>query len=133
MEQQKLGKVDKGWGYEIVWTNTENYSGKILIFERANSSTSMLFHREKTKSWFINAGSFRLTYVDTNTTELKEVFLHEGSNFTIEPLIPHRLESMAPNGIIFEVGTTDFVDDRYRISSGDTQRMLSTQQSNRSS
>lgn len=133
METQSLGKVDKGWGYEIVWANNDKYSGKILIFERSGSTTSLLFHREKTKSWFVNAGSIRLNYIDVATAEMKEVFLHEGSNFTVEPFIPHRLESITPTSIIFEVGTTDFIEDRYRISPGDTQKNRSTQTQDRSS
>lgn len=133
METQPLGKVDKGWGYEVVWANNDKYSGKILIFERSGATTSLLFHREKTKSWFVNSGSIRLHYVDVSTAEMKEIFLHEGSNFTIEPLIPHRLESITPTSIVFEVGTTDFIDDRYRISSGDTQKILSAKKQDRSS
>ena len=27
------GKVDKGWGYEVIWATNDKYCGKILFFE----------------------------------------------------------------------------------------------------
>ena len=61
MELQKTGKIDKGWGYEIVWANNDKYCGKLLIFENIGAKTSLVFHKEKRKSWFVNAGKFKIT------------------------------------------------------------------------
>ena len=35
---------------------------------------------------------------------------------------PHQLEALTPNSIIFEVGTADYVEDRFRLAPGDSQR-----------
>ena len=40
------GKVDKPWGYELIWAVTDIYVGKVL-FVKAGQSLSLQFHREK--------------------------------------------------------------------------------------
>lgn len=126
MNIQPLGKIDKGWGYEIVWANNDRYCAKMLVFERAGAKTSLVFHKEKTKSWFVNAGKFKVRFIDINTGEIKEAVLEEGKTAEFSPLGPHQLESLVPNSIILEVSTTDYIEDRFRLSPGDTQ--LLTQQ-----
>ena len=121
MNIQPTGKIDKGWGFEVIWTNNEKYSGKMLVFDRVGAKTSLVFHKEKYKSWFVNQGKFKLTFCDLQTGEIKETVLEEGRTVDLAELSPHRLEALAPNSIIFEVGTTDYVEDRFRLSPGDTQ------------
>lgn len=122
MTIQAKGKIDKGWGFELEWANNEGYSGKLLVFEKANAKTSMVFHKERNKSWFVNSGKFKLTYIDTGSGKVFESILEEGATATITAMSPHRLESLAPNSIIFEVGTADKGDsDRIRLSPGDSQ------------
>ena len=72
MTLQNIGKVDKGWGFEIVFANNDKYCGKLLIFEKAGAKTSLVFHKEKAKSWFINAGRFKVTFIDVTTGEIKQ-------------------------------------------------------------
>ena len=33
MNISPTGKIDKDWGYEIVWASNQFYCGKILVFE----------------------------------------------------------------------------------------------------
>lgn len=121
MTQRLTGKVDKGWGFEIVWATTDNYAGKLLVFPRLGGKTSMVFHKEKTKSWFVNAGQFRLVYANTATATYMEKILNEGDTWECLPLVPHQLVALKPDSIIFEVSTPDSVEDNYRIIPGDTQ------------
>jgi hypothetical protein len=125
MNLQTQGKVDKGWGYEIVWVNNDKYSGKLLVFERAGAKTSLVFHKEKCKSWFVNAGKFKVTFIDVLTGEVKTAELSEGQTADFAELGPHQIESLVPNSIIFEVGTPDYVEDRFRLSPGDSQTQTS--------
>jgi hypothetical protein len=127
MNLQTLGKIDKGWGFELVFANTEKYSGKLLVFERAGAKTSLVFHKEKSKSWFVNAGRFKLSYIDVSTGELREAILEEGKTVDFGPLGPHQLEALVADSIIFEVGTSDHVEDRFRLAPGDTQMKQSEQ------
>ena len=51
MEQTRLeGKVDKGWGYEIIWATNEKYAGKILVFTKAGNKFSMHFSPNQCKT-----------------------------------------------------------------------------------
>ena len=128
MTLQTPGKVDKGWGFEIVFANNDKYSGKLLIFERAGAKSSLVFHKEKTKSWFVNAGKFKVTYIDVSTGEIKHSELSEGQTADFGPLGPHQIEALVDNSMIFEVGTADYVEDRFRLAPGDSQTKVSEQQ-----
>ena len=121
MNLQQLGKIDKGWGFEIIFANNDKYCGKLLVFERAGAKTSLVFHKEKRKSWFVNAGKFKVKYIDVATGEIKEAVLEEGKTADFAELGPHQIEALTPNSIIFEVGTADYVEDRFRLAPGDTQ------------
>jgi mannose-6-phosphate isomerase-like protein (cupin superfamily) len=121
MTQRLEGKVDKGWGYEVIWATNEKYAGKILVFEKAGAKFSMHFHREKDETWFVNAGQFKLVWCDTQTAVYHEKILNEGDVWRNPPLQPHQLIAMKPNSMVFEVSTPDSVDDNYRIIPGDSQ------------
>ena len=127
MNLQTLGKVDKGWGFELVFANNDKYCGKLLVFERAGAKTSLVLHKDKSKSWFINAGRFKLTFIDVATGETKHAELEEGKTVDFGALGPHQLEALVANSIIFEVGTSDYVEDRFRLVPGDTQTKQSVQ------
>jgi mannose-6-phosphate isomerase-like protein (cupin superfamily) len=122
MTERLTGKVDKGWGYEIIWATNEKYCGKILVFTKIGSKFSMHFHREKDETWFVNSGKFKLRYIDTSTAKIVEKILNEGDTWRNPPLLPHQLESLAPESILFEVSTPDSVEDNYRIFPGDSQK-----------
>ncbi len=50
MPARHSGKVDKGWGNELIWATNDLYCGKIMVFEKAGSKMSMHFHKEKDDS-----------------------------------------------------------------------------------
>jgi mannose-6-phosphate isomerase-like protein (cupin superfamily) len=121
MTERLEGKVEKGWGYEIIWATNDKYCGKIMVFEKPGAKFSMHFHREKDETWFVNAGKFILRWVDTKTATLHERVLKEGDVWHNPPLQPHQLEALIPDSIIFEVSTADSIEDNYRIAPGDSQ------------
>ena len=127
MNLQTLGKVDKGWGFELVFANNDKYCGKLLVSDQVGAKTSLVFHKDKSKSWFVNAGRFKLTFIDVATGEPKEAILEEGKTVDFGALGPHQLEALVANSIIFEVGTADYVEDRFRLAPGDTQTKVSAQ------
>lgn len=127
MNLQTLGKVDKGWGFEVVFANNEKYCGKLLVFDRAGAKTSLVFHKDKAKSWFVNAGKFKITFVDVTTGEMKEAIIDEGKTADFGPLGPHQVEALVAGSVIFEVGTADYIEDRFRLAPGDTQKSASEQ------
>ena len=117
------GYVKKGWGYEIIWATNDLYCGKILVFEKVGSKFSMHFHKEKDETWFVNAGKFLLRWIDTETATLQQKVLVEGETWHNPPLMPHQLEAMLPNSMIYEVSTPDSVEDNFRIIPGDSQNV----------
>ena len=116
------GKVEKGWGYELIWASNDQYCGKIMVFEKVGSKFSMHFHKEKDESWFVNNGRFLLNYIDTTTAEYKSMELTEGMTWRNPPLMPHQLVCMEPGSSVTEVSTPDSVEDNYRIAPGDSQK-----------
>lgn len=115
------GYVKKGWGYEFIWATNDKYCGKILHFSKAGSKFSMHFHKDKDETWYVNAGKFKLRFIDTNTAELHEEILEQGDVWRNPPMLPHQLESLEDDSIIVEVSTADSVEDNYRIAAGDSQ------------
>ena len=104
------------WGYEIVWANTDKYCSKILVFEQANQKTPLHFHEKKTKSWFVNTGSFKVQWVDTTDGKIYAQELLEGDTFNIPALMPVMLESLKPNSAMAEVSNTNDNKDFYRLN-----------------
>ena len=121
MPARHSGKVDKGWGYELIWATNDSYCGKILVFEKPGSKMSMHFHKEKDESWFVNQGSFKLRYIDTAKAQTMEVVIKAGDTWRNPPLMPHQLEAIDPGSSITEVSTPDSIEDNYRIVPGDSQ------------
>ena len=115
------GYVEKGWGYEVIWATNDKYCGKIMCFTTPGAKFSMHFHKEKDETWFVNSGRFKLRYIDTQTATVYEKELKEGETWRNPPMLPHQLEAMEPNSMIFEVSTADSVEDNYRILPGDSQ------------
>ena len=116
------GKVDKAWGYELIFATNDKYCGKIMHFNKAMSKFSMHFHREKDESWYVNKGSFELIYINTKNAEQRSVILQEGETWRNEPLEPHQLIALEDNSEIIEVSTPDSVEDNYRVLPGDSQK-----------
>ena len=121
MPARHSGKVEKGWGYEIIWATNDLYCGKILVFDKAGKKMSMHFHKVKHESWLVNQGRFKLRYLDTQTATPMEVEIKAGDTWTNTPLMPHQLEALEDNSSITEVSTPASIEDNYRIAPGDSQ------------
>ncbi|MBR19772.1 MAG: cupin [Euryarchaeota archaeon] len=121
MQERLEGKIEKGWGYELIWATNDKYCGKIMVFEKVGSKFSLHFHKEKDETWFVNQGRFLLRWIDTKTSKLHEQELTVGMTWHNPPLQPHQLVAMEAGSSITEVSTADSVEDNYRIAPGDSQ------------
>jgi quercetin dioxygenase-like cupin family protein len=124
MPARHSGKVDKGWGYELIWATNDKYCGKIMVFSKKGNKFSMHFHKEKDESWFVNTGSFKLRWIDTSTATIYEKVLNAGDTWHNPPLQPHQLEALEDGSSVSEVSTADSIEDNYRIIPGDSQPPL---------
>lgn len=115
------GKVNKGWGYEIIWATNDLYCGKKLHFHKKGNKFSMHYHIQKDETWFIDTGSFLLKYIDPETAEIREKILSHGETWHNPPGLAHQLEALEDGSEITEVSTPDSIEDNYRIFPGDSQ------------
>lgn len=60
-------RVDKPWGHELIWANTDRYVGKILVIE-AGRRLSLQRHLVKDESIYVMAGRLRLSLEDDEGT-----------------------------------------------------------------
>jgi mannose-6-phosphate isomerase-like protein (cupin superfamily) len=124
MSLVSTGKNDTTWGYEIIWTSNDLYCGKILVFEKAGSKTNVMLHKERKKSWFVNAGKFRFTFIDVKTGKTNQTIIEEGKTVDIAEMSPHSVEAMTNNASIIEVGMADMISDRFNITPDDNQKSV---------
>jgi mannose-6-phosphate isomerase len=109
-------KVEKPWGYELIWADTEAYAGKILFVE-AGQSLSLQFHREKDESWLVHSGRARIEMAAAGSKVTDAEVVGPGAAFRIKPGTVHRVAALEDTTII-EVSTPHLQDvvrleDRY--------------------
>lgn len=112
-------KVEKGWGHEIIFANNEKYCGKILHFKK-NARFSMHFHIKKEETWYVQSGLFVFKWINPLNADILETKLVPGDCVTNKIGEPHQIICI-DEGDIFEVSTTHFDSDSYRVMKGDSQ------------
>ncbi len=105
--QKKIERVEKPWGYELIWAHTQNYVAKIL-FVKAGHSLSLQFHRKKEETMYIESGTCQIeSGPDENTLHCSDFF--SGDVFHIPPGKLHRIHAKT-DCRIFEVSTPHLED-----------------------
>ncbi|MGH2977492.1 MAG: cupin [Gaiellaceae bacterium] len=105
-------RVEKPWGWELIWAEAEAYVGKVL-FVRAGQSLSLQFHREKDESWYVEGGRARLELGDAGQEALDEEIVTAGACFRYRPGTVHRITALDDTTIL-EVSTAQ-LDDVVRL------------------
>ena len=105
-------KVEKPWGWELIWADTDLYVGKIL-FIRAGQSLSLQFHREKDESWYVQEGRATVELGDAGQGALNEEVIGPGASFRYRPGTVHRVTALEDTTIL-EV-STPHLDDVVRL------------------
>jgi mannose-6-phosphate isomerase len=105
-------KVEKPWGYELVWAETERYVGKIL-FIKAGESLSLQFHNVKDESWLVQQGRAKLELGSAGDAVLNEEVIATGATFRFRPGTVHRVTALEDTTIV-EVSTPE-LDDVVRL------------------
>ena len=119
-KKQQAEIVKKGWGHEVIFVNNDKYCGKILHFNKG-AKFSMHYHMIKKETWYVQSGRFIFKYIDTKTADILEELLEPGSIVTNEIGEPHQI-ICEEEGDIFEVSTTHYDSDSYRVFKGDSQK-----------
>jgi mannose-6-phosphate isomerase len=101
-------RVEKPWGFELIWAEAEDYVGKIL-FVRAGHSLSLQFHREKDESWYVESGRAELELGDAGERLLNTEVITAGACFRFRPGTVHRVTALDDTTIL-EVSTPHLED-----------------------
>ena len=105
-------RVEKPWGWELIWAETDDYVGKIL-FVRAGESLSLQFHNVKDESWYVQEGQAELELGDVGQAILNTEVIGPGACFRFRPGTVHHVTAIEDTTIV-EV-STPHLDDVVRL------------------
>jgi mannose-6-phosphate isomerase len=105
-------RVDKPWGYELIWALSEAYAGKILSVN-AGHELSLQFHREKDESWYVLEGRAELDLAAAGEKTTSSEVVTPGAAFRIRPGTIHKIRALEDT-VILEVSTPQ-LDDVVRL------------------
>jgi len=107
--------VDKPWGYERIWADTEHYVGKYL-FIKAGHSLSRQFHKVKDETVYVLAGPLVVeTGPEHPEDEVRQIGVIEGESLRIHPGMVHRFCATAGADVELIEVSTNHLDDVVRI------------------
>lgn len=105
-------RVEKPWGWELIWAETPQYVGKIL-FVAAGHSLSLQYHERKDESWYVQSGRARVELGSSGDAVLNEGAIGPGEAFHYPPATVHRVTALEDTTIL-EV-STPHLDDVVRL------------------
>jgi mannose-6-phosphate isomerase len=104
-------RVDKPWGYELIFAHTDRYVGKILHVD-AGHALSLQYHEVKDETLFLAEGEVELI-VEENGSMVSTV-LRGGDSYRITANTRHRMVAGENGCDIIEVSTPE-LDDVVRL------------------
>ena len=103
-----MKRIDKPWGFEVIWAETQSYVGKLLHIN-AGHRLSKQYHVEKEETLYVLKG---ILYNYDEGDRIQKVF--PGNAFHVYPGQVHRFGAMDGNVEVIEV-STNHLDDVVRI------------------
>lgn len=103
-------RVDKPWGYELVWARSDRYVGKILHV-RGGHVLSLQYHNQKDETMHVLHGELILRTQPGAT--LEERRFKAGESVHIPPLLIHQIEAVVDSDVL-EASTPE-LDDLVRL------------------
>ena len=111
MDIRKARKVEKPWGHEEIFAETENYVGKIL-FIRQGEALSLQYHEVKEETLRVLEGTLDLV-TGPDIERLANHQIGPETVFHIPPRTLHRMVAVT-DCLLLEVSTTQ-LDDVVRL------------------
>ena len=113
-------RVDKPWGYELIWAEATRYVGKLLHIN-AGEALSYQYHEVKEETIYVLNGTLTL-HVAEDDGKPSEITLGPGESFHITPGLRHRFEAKEEVELL-EASTPELDDvvrleDRYGRAGG---------------
>ena len=104
-----MKKVEKPWGYEVIWANSNRIAGKMLYIKKGHR-LSLQYHEKKEEAVYVMQGNLVLTTVDSDTNNHTEKVLQTGSSYHIYPGDVHRFEARDEDVVLVEESTPELSD-----------------------
>jgi mannose-6-phosphate isomerase-like protein (cupin superfamily) len=111
MEIREARRVEKPWGHEEIFAETESYVGKIL-FIRRGEALSLQYHEVKEETLRVLEGRLELV-VGTDVERLENHQIGPATVFHIPPRTLHRMVAVT-DCLLLEVSTSQ-LDDVVRL------------------
>jgi quercetin dioxygenase-like cupin family protein len=104
-------RIDKPWGYELVYAASSHYAGKILHIEKGRR-LSRQYHRRKEETIYVQTGSMDLE-VQEPGGEVLRLTLGPGQGYHLPPGTVHRMTALEDTDVL-EASTPE-LDDVVRM------------------
>ena len=101
-----MERVDKPWGYELIWAHTDRYVGKILHI-KAGQKLSRQFHKVKDETIMVERGEMDLEIGRPPSVEIRRLQVREP--FHVTPGLVHRMVAVTDVDVV-EVSTPELQD-----------------------
>ena len=106
-----IRKVEKPWGYELIFAHTDRYVGKVLHVD-AGHALSLQYHEVKDETLFLTDGEVELQVEEDG--KMVTTVLRGGESYRIKPFTKHRMVAGENGCDIIEVSTPE-LDDVVRL------------------
>ena len=103
-------RVEKPWGYELIWAHTDRYVGKVLHIEPGHL-LSLQYHEKKDETIHVLRGEMLFRVQEEG--KLVERRMGEGESYHITPGTVHQMEALTPTDLL-EASTPE-LDDVVRL------------------
>lgn len=104
-------RVEKPWGHELIWAETNAYVGKVLHVKEGHA-LSLQYHMRKDETIHLLRGRMRFQ-VGNAVDQLRDIDLEEGESFRIVPGTVHRMIALTDVDIL--EASTPHLDDVVRL------------------
>jgi len=106
-----IKKVEKPWGYELIFAHTDHYVGKILHID-PGAALSLQYHEIKDETLHLLQGAYELEVEENG--ELVSHHMQPGDTYHIPVNTRHRMTTGEASCDILEVSTPE-LDDVVRL------------------
>ncbi len=103
-------RVDKPWGYELLWAKTDRYVGKLIHVNKGHA-LSLQYHNQKDETIFLWSGKLLYEYQENGEMVKRE--MGPGDRIYVPPPTVHRMTALEDSDV-FEVSTPE-LDDVVRL------------------
>jgi mannose-6-phosphate isomerase len=109
--KQTPRRVEKPWGYELIWADTSEYVGKLLHI-LAGEALSLQYHERKDETIHLLSGEM-LFSAGSSEADLEDIHLAAGESFHVSTGTVHRMVAITDCDVL--EASTPHLDDVVRL------------------